>query len=325
MSAWARTIRQAASAVVPRMADVVERRWRLVMIGIPLAWLVVFFLIPFLVVLKISLSESTLGQPPYGPMLQSDGPGRISLGITGASYGLVVSEPLYATAYFGSLSIALVSTLAALLIGYPVALYIARSPPGLQRLMLLLVILPFWTSFLLRVYAWMGLLKDTGAINAALLALGVVAAPIQLVQTSFAVHLGIVYAYLPFMILPLYANLVHLDRELGEAAADLGATPFMTFVTITLPLSWRGIAAGSALVAIPATGEVLIPSLLGGPDTLMIGRVLWDEFFLNRDWPMAAAVAVAILVVVACPLLIATWPRASRDRDGSGSTGALGP
>ena len=207
-------------------------------------------------------------------------------------------------AYLNSIKIALISTIIALLIGYPIAYYIARSSESRRNMLLMLIILPFWTSFLLRVYAWIGFLKSNGVVNNFLLRTGLISEPLVMLQTDFAVYIGIVYNYLPFMILPLYANLVKLDSTLLEASSDLGARPIVTFFTVTLPLSFPGIIAGSMLVLIPTIGEFVIPSLLGGPDTLMIGRVLWDEFFSNRDWPVASAVAIAMLVVLVIPIMI---------------------
>jgi putrescine transport system permease protein len=207
-------------------------------------------------------------------------------------------------AYLNSIKIALISTIIALMIGYPIAYYIARSSESRRNMLLMLIILPFWTSFLLRVYAWIGFLKSNGVVNNFLLRTGLISEPLVMLQTDFAVYIGIVYNYLPFMILPLYANLVKLDSTLLEASSDLGARPIVTFFTVTLPLSFPGIIAGSMLVLIPTIGEFVIPSLLGGPDTLMIGRVLWDEFFSNRDWPVASAVAIAMLVVLVIPIMI---------------------
>ncbi|MGI9493744.1 MAG: ABC transporter permease subunit, partial [Geminicoccaceae bacterium] len=210
---------------------------------------------------------------------------------------------LYYFAYFESIKIAVISTIVCLLIGYPMAYYIARAPDTMRNVLLMLVILPFWTSFLLRVYAWIGILKDNGVVNNILMSLGILSSPLTMIQTDFAVYVGIVYTYLPFMILPLYANLVKLDNDLLEASADLGAKPITTFFTVTLPLSLPGILAGSMLVLVPAIGEFVIPALLGGPDTLMIGRVLWDEFFSNWDWPVASAVAIAMLIVLVLPIM----------------------
>jgi putrescine transport system permease protein len=272
-------------------------------VAVPLLWLLVFFLVPFLVVAKLSVSELAIAQPPYLPLTEWDGL-RLILNLNFENYAYLWEDELYVNAYFFSIRVAFVSAAVALLIGYPMAYYIARAPEPRRSILLMLVILPFWTSFLLRVYAWQGFLRSNGVLNNLLVGTGIIDAPIQMLQTDFAVYLGIVYTYLPFMILPLYANLVKLDESLLEASADLGARPLVTFVTVTLPLSVPGIVAGFMLVFIPAIGEFVIPELLGGPDTLMIGRVLWSEFFNNRDWPVASAVAIAMLVAVVIPIMI---------------------
>jgi putrescine transport system permease protein len=221
-----------------------------------------------------------------------------------ANYRFLAEDPLYLGAYLSSLRVAAVSTLLCLVIGYPMAYAIARASPRWRGALLLLIILPFWTSFLIRVYAWIGLLKGNGPVNNLLLGIGLIDEPLALLHTDFAVYLGIVYSYLPFMVLPLYATLVRHDPALLEAAADLGCHPFRAFLSITLPLSLPGVVAGSMLVFIPAVGEFVIPDLLGGPDTLMIGKVLWGEFFSNRDWPLASAVAVAMLVLLVIPVVL---------------------
>ncbi|WP_084140722.1 ABC transporter permease subunit [Palleronia salina] len=266
-----------------------------------MAWLGLFFLVPFLVLLKISVSEPAIAQPPYMPLLDwADGILTIALNL--GNYIFLTEDPLYLLSYLSSVKIAAISTILTLLLGYPMAYVIARAPEHRRGLLLMLVILPFWTSFLLRVYAWIGLLKANGIVNNALLAVGVIDQPLVMLQTDFAVYLGIVYTYLPFMILPLYATLSKLDADLLDASADLGARPGTTFLTVTLPLSLPGVVAGSMLVFIPAVGEYIIPALLGGPGTLMIGSVLWNEFFLNRDWPVAAAVAIVMVLVLALPI-----------------------
>ncbi len=272
-------------------------------IAAPTLWLLIFFLIPFLVVAKISLSEAAIAIPPYLPMWEY-ADGLLSINLNFGNYLFLLDDPLYFAAYVESVRIAAGATVLALLIGYPMAYLIARAPDARRNLLLMLVILPFWTSFLLRVYAWIGFLKSNGIINNMLLSLGIIDTPLVMLQTDFAVYIGIVYTYLPFMILPLYANLVKLDQSLLEAASDLGARPATIFFTVTLPLSLSGIIAGSMLVFIPAVGEYVIPALLGGPDTLMIGRVLWDEFFSNRDWPIASAVAIVMLVVLVIPIML---------------------
>jgi putrescine transport system permease protein len=277
---------------------------RLVLIGVPFLWLALFFLLPLLIVVKISLAQSTIGIPPYTPLLVNHD-GGLELHATMANFALISGDDLYLRAYLGSLGNAAVATGLCLLIGYPVAYAIARSQGVWRHLLLFLVMLPFWTSFLIRVYAWIAILEPNGLLNQSLIALGLIAAPLPLLNNQFSVELGLIYSYLPFMILPLYGSLSRLDPSLIEAAADLGARPLQAFLGVTLPLTLPGIAAGSLLVLIPAIGEFVIPDLLGGPDTLMIGKVLWDEFFNNRDWPVAAAVAVVLVTVLAVPLLAA--------------------
>ena len=254
-------------------------------------WIALVLLLPFAIVLKISLAAAQLGVPPYGPPASA------------TNYLALLGDGLYVRAYLGALRVALVSTFIALLIGYPMAYAIARAPERWRALLLLLVVLPFWTSFLIRVYAWIGLLRPTGLINLVLESLGLIEEPLRLLNTDFAVYVGLVYAYLPFMVLPLYARLEKLDPALLEAAADLGGVPRRAFLRITLPLSLPGVIAGCLLVFIPALGEFVIPELLGGPDTLMIGKVLWTEFFTNRNWPMSASVAVLLLVILAAPIM----------------------
>lgn len=277
---------------------------RRAVIAIPWLWLALFFLVPFAIVLKISFAESRLGVPPYTPLFEWTAEHYLRLRLSLESYLFLLQDSLYAQALLSSLQVAAVSTALCLAVGYPMAYGIARSGARWRAPLLLLVLLPFWTSFLVRVYAWMGLLRGKGLINDALLALHVIDEPIVMLQTNFAMYLGIVYSYLPFMILPLYANLERHDESLLEAAVDLGATPFRAFLQVTLPLSVPGIVAGSMLVFIPAVGEFVIPRLLGGADSLMIGRVLWDEFFSNRNWPGASAVAIVLLVVLVIPILI---------------------
>jgi len=262
-------------------------------IGLPFLWLGIFFLLPCLLVLGISLGT-------YAP----DSVPPVELGFNFKSFALLFSDDLYLAAWLSSLRIAATSTLVALLLGYPMAYAIARAAPNRRPLLLMLVVLPFWTSFLIRIYAWMGLLADNGLIEQFLRWTGLASNPGTILGTEWAVHLGIVYAYLPFMVLPLYATLEKLDDSLLEAAADLGAKPFAAFLTITLPLSLPGIVAGCLLVFIPAVGEFVIPDLLGGTETLMIGKVLWDEFFTNGDWPLASAVAVCLLVLLVGPIAL---------------------
>jgi putrescine transport system permease protein len=272
---------------------------------IPFVWLLVFFLAPFAIVAKISLSQPTIAMPPYVPAF--DGLKDIGAKIGQLSfdnYAFIATGSLYYSAFLSSLWIAFLSTLLTLLIGYPIAYGMARAPTSVRPLLVMLVILPFWTSFLIRVYAWIGILKPEGLLNQFLLWLGVIDQPLLITNTNVAVYIGIVYSYLPFMVLPLYASLERLDRTLLEAAADLGSTPFKAFWQITFPLSLPGVFAGALLVFIPATGEFVIPDLLGGSSTLMIGRTLWNEFFLNRDWPVASSVAIILLVILVVPIVI---------------------
>jgi putrescine transport system permease protein len=285
-------------------------RGRRLVMALPWTWLLLFFFVPFLIVFKISLSEIRMAIPPYAPLWEwVEGQG-LKFTLSLANYAELLHDDLYLRSYLYSIRVAAVSTVFCLLLGYPMALAIARAREPARSFYLLLVILPFWTSFLLRVYAWIGLLKNNGVINNLLLALGIVQAPIPLLQTDFALYVGIVYSYLPFMILPLYANLEKHDPTLLEAGADLGARPFTAFRRVTLPLSIPGILAGSLLVFIPAVGEYVIPSLLGRSDQLMIGRVLSDEFFENRDWPVASAVAIVMLLLLVVPIML--FQRAER-------------
>ena len=276
------------------------RRW---IIGIPYLWLALFFLVPFAIVVRISLAEARIAIPPYTDLIQWVD-GRLRLSPTLDNFFFIFTDRLYVLAYLNSVWIALVSTFLCLLISYPMAWVIARSRPDVRNILLLLIVVPSWTSFLIRVYAWIGILSGNGYLNNALLALGLIEEPLTLLHTNFAVYLGIVYSYLPFMVLPLYTNLVKLDYSLVEAALDLGATPARCFWSVVLPLSRAGIIAGCLLVFIPATGEFVIPELLGGADTLMIGRVLWQEFFNNRDWPIASAVAILLVLLLLVPILV---------------------
>lgn len=285
------------------MARLTHTSGRRLVAGIPTVWLLLLFLIPFLIVFRISFSEVRLAIPPYTPLL-SWRHGAPHLQLHWSAYSFLFTDPLYVSSYLYSLKVAAVSTLFCLLIGYPMAYAIARSGAASRPVLLMLIVLPFWTSFLLRVYAWIGLLKNNGVINNVLLYLGVIQHPLVLLQTDFAVYIGIVYSYLPFMILPLYANLEKHDLTLLEAAADLGARPLRAFVRVTLPQSLAGIVAGSLLVFIPAVGEYVIPTLLGRTDQLMIGRVLSDEFFENRDWPVASAVAILVLLLLVVPIIL---------------------
>ncbi len=270
----------------------------------PLLFLCIFFLIPFAFALKISLAETAIRVPPFTDIVSLTQDRHLNLELNLGNFAYLFSDDVYGLSYLYSLKTAFCSTLICLALGYPMAYAISRTSKRAQNLLLLIIILPFWTSFLLRVYALEGIIRDTGLVNRALLWLGVIARPLHLMHTGFAVYLGIVYSYLPFMVLPLFASLERLDHGLLEAAADLGSPPWRTFVDVTLPLSMPGVVAGSMLVFIPAVGEFVIPTLLGGPDTLMIGRVLWDEFFGNRDWPVASAVAIVFLVLLVGPIAL---------------------
>jgi putrescine transport system permease protein len=290
-------------------------------VSIPYFWLLLFFLAPFLIVFKISFSESAIAQPPYAPLAAWVADAdlnelRLQLTLNLSNYLRLFTDDLYWSAYLSSVKMAAVSTLLCLLIGYPMAYAIATAKPSRRGPLLMLIILPFWTSFLIRVYAWIGILKANGLISNFLASLGLVDPGFELLYSDFAVYIGITYSYLPFMILPLYANLEKLDPTLLEAAADLGCRPWRAFLRVTLPLSMPGIIAGSLLVFIPAVGEFVIPELLGGPDTLMIGRVLWTEFFNNRDWPVAAAVATALLLFLVAPIMAFQYAQSKHNGQG---------
>jgi len=280
-----------------------ENLWRYFIVAIPYIWLLLFFLAPFVIVFKISLADPIIAQPPFTPFFNEGSDGGFSIYTTFDNFLYLFQDSLYFVTYLNSVKLAFIATLFTLLIGYPIAYGIARSPQPTRNILLLLVVIPFWISFLLRVYSWMGILKTNGLINGFLLWLGVIDQPLELLYTDTAVYIGMVYSYLPYMILPLYANLVKLDIRLLEAASDLGAKKWQGFVDVTLPLSIPGIIAGCLLVFIPAIGEYVIPALLGGADTLMIGRVLFDEFFLNRDWPVASAVAIVLLLLLVLPIV----------------------
>ena len=274
----------------------------------PYAWLLVFFLAPFLIVLKISLSQATLTQPPYAPLLDPaagwEGLRDVFAALSLDNYANLFADALYRWSYLKSLEVAAVSTAILLALGYPVAYALARAPRRWQGALVLLVVLPFWTSFLIRVYAWINILQRDGLLNQALLALRLVVEPTTWLSTDTAVYIGIVYSYFPFMVLPLYAALERMDESLLEAAADLGCPPWKTFLLVTVPLSLPGIAAGSLLCFIPIMGEFVIPDLLGSSSTMMIGQTLWTEFFSNRDWPAAAALAVVLLAILVGPILL---------------------
>lgn len=278
---------------------------RLVLIAVPYAWLMALFLVPFAIVLKISLSDTALAIPPYTPTLDwAEGLGAFFSQLDFENFVFLTEDDLYWKAYLSSLQIAIISTFFTLLIGYPIAYGMARAPEEWRPTLMMLVILPFWTSFLIRVYAWMGILSNEGFLNQLLIWIGVIDTPLTILNTNTAVYIGIVYTYLPFMILPIYAALDRMDGSLIEAAEDLGCSRLTAFWLVTVPLSRNGIIAGSFLVFIPALGEFVIPSLLGGSGTLMIGKVLWEEFFSNRDWPVASAVAVILLLILVIPIVL---------------------
>jgi putrescine transport system permease protein len=279
------------------------RRWYV--IAAPYLWMVVFFLIPFLIVLKISFSDVATAIPPYTPTFDfATGFSDFFSKLDFENYAFIFSDPLYTSAYWSSLKIAALSTCLTLLVAYPIAYGMARAPKEWQPSLMMLVILPFWTSFLIRVYAWIGILKKEGLLNLYLTNMGLISEPLNILNTTTAVYIGIVYSYLPFMILPLYASLEKINPSLLEAAEDLGSKPWRAFWQVTFPLSMPGVLAGCFLVFIPAVGEFVIPDLLGGSETLMIGKTLWSEFFSNRDWPLASAVAVLLLLVLVVPIVL---------------------
>ncbi len=292
------------SACVAQLQHRAQSGWRSIVVFVPYIWLFVFFLAPFIIVLKISLAESLIASPPFSPLFEWTQEGVLTFQLIFDNYSYLWEDDLYVKTYLNSIKISSISTILCLILGYPIAYAIVRSSPTTKNILLMMIILPFWTSFLLRVYAWMGLLADQGAVNSFLMWLGITDEPIRMMYSEFAVYVGIVYTYVPFMILPLYANMEKLDITLHEAAADLGARPITTFLTITLPMTSPGILAGSLLVFIPATGEFVIPDLLGGGNVLMIGRVLYNEFNSNHDWPVAAAVAIVLLLVLVIPMMI---------------------
>lgn len=277
-----------------------DQAWQNVAVALPYVWLLVFFLLPFGIILKISLADPVIAQPPFTPLIGDDG----GIDATAENYAFLLSDKLYVITYLKSVLMAAVATVLCLLLGFPMAYGIARADSRTRHILLLLVILPFWISFLLRVYAWIGLMNNYGVINNLLMWSGLIEQPLRMLYTDFAIYVGLVYSYLPFMILPLYATLERLDADLIEAAQDLGASPAQAFRDVTWPLARPGVIAGCLLVFIPAMGEYVIPYLLGGPGSLMIGRVLFDEFFFNHDWPLASAVAVVLLVLLVVPIVL---------------------
>jgi putrescine transport system permease protein len=275
---------------------------------VPYAWLAAFFLVPFVIVLKLSLSQTEIAQPPYSPVLDPSAgwSGLVTFfsALSFSNFAALVSDAIYVLSYLKSLQIAAVSTIILLLVGYPVAYGIARASSRLQPILVILVILPFWTSFLIRVYAWINILQHDGLLNRVLMALGIVHEPVAWLATNTAVYIGMVYSYLPFMVLPLYASLQKLDETLLEAAADLGCPRWKAFWSVTFPLSLPGVGAGVLLCFIPIVGEFVIPDLLGGSQTTMIGQTLWTEFFANKDWPIASAIAIVLLVLLVVPITL---------------------
>ncbi|MGX0893020.1 putrescine transport system permease protein [Pseudomonas sp. ADAK2 TE3594] len=276
---------------------------RQLVIGVPFIWLFMFFMLPFFIVLKISFAEADVAIPPYTE-IYSFIDQKLQVLLNLSNYAMLSDDELYIAAYLGSLKMALISTVLCLLIGYPMAYAIASARKELQTVLVLLIMMPTWTAILIRVYAWMGILSNNGLLNGFLMSMGWIDEPLQILNTNLAVYIGVVYSYLPFMILPLYANLVKHDTSLLEAASDLGSSTFNSFWKITVPLSKNGIIAGCMLVFIPVVGEFVIPELLGGPETLMIGKVLWQEFFNNRDWPVASALAVVMLAILIVPIIL---------------------
>ena len=293
-----------ADSLGVRLLQKAQSNWRAIIVFVPYVWLLLFFLLPFFIVAKISLAELRISSPPFTDMIEWADGGIVTIRLVFDNYAYIFSDNLYIDTYLNSLKISILSTILCLLLGYPIAYGIVRSGPTAKPLLLFAIILPFWTSFLLRVYAWMGLLADKGTINNLLIRLGIIDDPIRMLYTEFAVFVGIVYTYLPFMILPLYANMEKLDGSLNEAAADLGSRPTNTFFKVTLPLTIPGVIAGSLLVFIPATGEYVIPDLLGGGNVQMIGRVLYNEFSRNTDWPVASAVAIILLFLLVLPIIV---------------------
>ena len=286
-----------------RRLDRIVPNGKQVVIGIPFLWLFLFFALPFFIVLKISFAEADVAIPPYTE-IYTYVEQKLEVVLNLANYSLLAGDELYIAAYLGSLKMAFFSTLLCLLIGYPMAYAIANARKEMQTVLVLLIMMPTWTAILIRVYAWMGILSNNGLLNGFLMSMGWISEPLQILNTNIAVYIGIVYSYLPFMILPLYANLVKHDTSLLEAASDLGSSTFNSFWKITVPLSKNGIIAGCMLVFIPVVGEFVIPELLGGPETLMIGKVLWQEFFNNRDWPVASALAVVMLAILIVPIIL---------------------
>jgi putrescine transport system permease protein len=276
-------------------------RW--LVIAPPYVWMLLFFAIPFLIVLQISFAKPMIASPPYSDLISRLG-NEINMTLNLNNYKALIDDSKYLGAYLSSLKIAAISTVLCLLVGYPIAYAISKLNSSVRNIALMLVILPSWTSFLIRIYAWIGILKDNGLLNNLLIKIGLIDEPLKILYTTTAIYIGIVYAYLPFMVLPLYANLIKHDNRLIEAAYDLGARPWQAFARITVPLSFAGIVAGCMLVFIPVVGEFVIPELLGGPSTKMIGKVLWEEYFTANDWPRASAIAIVMLALLVVPIMI---------------------
>src|SRR5690606_19834362 len=291
---------------------------RLLTIAPPFLWLGLFLLLPFLLVFKISFSDLRFGIPPYTPLSEIKDQ-TLTLALSLRGYALLFTDSLYIATYLSSVKMAAITTLCCMLIGYPMAYYIARSSPATRNLLLLAVILPFWTSLLLRVYAWVGILRNDGLLNKFLMSIGLIADPLEIYRTDLAVYIGLVYAYLPFFILPLYATLVKMDLRLLEAAYGLGARPWQAFWRITVPLSRPGVIAGAMLVCIPSVGEYVIPEMLGGAATLMMGRVMWNEFFNNADWPMASAVTCVMVLLLLVPLALFQYNQVRQEEAARGA------
>ena len=289
-------------ALAPERVDALRAHWgRRFVLGVPYFWLLLFFLVPFMIVVKISFATAEIAIPPYSAIVEYMDE-VLTLNLNMGNYLFLADDEMYLQAYLTSIKLALIATFFCLMLGYPMAYAIARAAGRQQSLLLMLVLLPSWTSFLIRIYAWMGILKNNGLLNNLLMWCGLIDQPLTILNTNIAGYIGIVYAYLPFMVLPIYANLSQLDKSLLEAANDLGCRPWQSFFRVTLPLSMGGIIAGCMLVFIPAVGEYVIPELLGGPESLMIGKVLWQEFFNNRDWPLASALAMIMLLILCLPI-----------------------
>lgn len=300
---WLNRIGLNLSSLLKKYGQLFLPTQRGLVIGGPYLWLLLLFFTPFLLLIKISFADLEMAVPPYTPLLGKEG-SAILLRLQFSNYIFLVTDTLYLAAYLSSLKIAAITTALCLLLGYPMAYAIMQAKPNHRHLWLMAVILPFWTSSLIRVYAWIGILKNNGLLNQFLLSTHIINTPIELYRTDWAVYIGMIYTYLPFLIMPLYAHLIKLDQRLQEAAYDLGARPWVVFCRITMPLSKNGIVAGCLLVFIPAVGEYVIPELLGGANTLMIGKVMWNEFFGNSDWPMAAAVTCAMVLILLVPMTL---------------------